>query len=298
MINMFYDNKWKIATRSNIGCDIRFNHDVELTFRDMFLEAFTNKGLEFDMFSKKYSYSFVLQHPKNRIVVPFNKTNIILTNVYECNGLNVKEVDIKNKSLWISETNEHLIETPKNIETVLNIENATIDSVANIIGKGVDYTIQGAVILCRYMGVRTKIRNQNYENVRILKGNSPKLQYQYYNLRQYDRVKEFLKFYPEYGEKFSNLREQLHKWTNNLRQNYIDCYVKKTKPLKEYPFEFRTHMFNLHKIYLNELRSEGLYINKPRVIKYINNLPPDHLMCSINYPLKIAKINEKKNEMI
>jgi hypothetical protein len=298
MINMYHDNKWKIATRSNIGADIKFNLDIDMTFRDMFLEAFSSKGLEFDMFSKEYSYSFVLQHPKNRIVVPFNKTNLILTNIYDCqNGEmgEIREIDMKNGEIpWIKNEYRHLIEFPRDMKDVLNNEDITLKEIEDAVYGGLDYTIQGAVFVNKRLMLRSKIRNQNYENVRILKGNSPKLQYQYYNLRKYGKVREFLMYYPEYKEKFAILRQQVHIWTHTLWGNYINCYVNKEKPLREFPFEYRTHMFNLHKLYIDELRSEQKFVNRKVVINYINNLEPDHLMSSINYPLKCADLKENE----
>ena len=301
MINMFYDTQWKIATRSNIGAEFKFNFDSNLNFRQMFLEAFSNQGLEFDMFSKKYSYSFVLQHPENRIVVPFNKTNLILTNIYQCNNSDNKkviEIDIFNKENdWISNNNYKLIQLPKKMTTILKDENLSINDIKSMVHSGLDYTIQGAVFINRKLGIRSKIRNQNYENVRELKGNSPKLQYQYYNLRNYGKVKDFLKYYPEHKKKFTEMRAQLHNWTLELWNNYFKCYVEKQKPLKEFPFEFRTHMFQLHKIYVNELRLEKKHVNKKVVINYVNDLPPDYLMSSINYPLKQLKLKERKMEI-
>ena len=295
MINMYYDNKWQIATRSNIGADGNYNFDTPLTFRDMFLETFSKLGLEFDMFSKKYSYSFVLQHPDNRIVVPFNTSNLILTNIYECKNQTVREIDMNDENEeWISKTNVNLINFPKDIKSILGEDNLTLEEIENRVHQGLDYTIQGIVLVNKKKGVRSKLRNQNYENVRILKGNSPKLQYQYYNLRNYGKVKEFLKYYPEYNEKFSKLRVQLHKWTDKLWVNYLKCYVKKEKPLIEFPFEFRNHMYNLHGIYLSELVMEKKYVGKGVVVNYVNNLPPDYLMSSINYPLKKVELDENK----
>tara|TARA_A100001015_G_C15039566_1_gene738703 strand:- start:722 stop:2029 length:1308 start_codon:yes stop_codon:yes gene_type:complete len=299
MINMYYDGKWQIATRSNIGADIKFNFETSLTFRDMFLEAFSNKGLEFDMFSKKYSYSFVLQHPENRIVVPFNKANIVLTNIYECKNKTVREIDINDENEeWISKSNINLINFPKNIASILGEDNLTLEEIENKVHQGLDYTIQGIVLINKNKGIRSKIRNQNYENVRILKGNSPKLQYQYYNLRNFGKVKEFLNYYPEYKERFSKLRTQLHKWTDKLWSNYLKCYVNKEKPLIEFPFEFRNHIYNLHSIYLNELVMKKRYVGKSVVINYVNDLPPDHLMSSINYPLKKVELDENKRNLI
>ena len=53
-----------------------------LTFRDMFLEASYENNMSFNLLDKKYSYSFVVQHPENRIVVPFKKPQLYLVAVY------------------------------------------------------------------------------------------------------------------------------------------------------------------------------------------------------------------------
>tara|TARA_Y100000996_G_scaffold414815_1_gene406909 strand:+ start:457 stop:1782 length:1326 start_codon:yes stop_codon:yes gene_type:complete len=303
MINLFYDSEWKIATRSNIGAYNKFYVESSMSFRDMFMEALTKSGLEFDMFSKEYNYSFVMQHPENRIVIPINVAKIILTNIYKCQGYNFQEIDLMDDNIaWISKENRKRINFPKQIgeiiksnETDSKSNETDITKLQEIFREGVDYTIMGVVICNRKMGIRTKIRNPNYEYVRELKGNSPKLQYQYYNLRKYGRVSEFLKYYPEYKGKFSKLRDNLHDWTLKLWSNYISCYINKDKPLIEFPFEFRNHIFNLHKIYLNELRINNDYISKKVVINYINNLPSDYLMSSINYPLKRASIKKYDN---
>ena len=89
-------------------------------------------------------------------------------------------------------------------------------------------------------------------------------------------------------------RKQLHNWTNELHSNYIKCYIKKERELKTFPFEFRTHMFELHQEYLGTLVMDGKYVSKKVVINYVNELPTSYLMASINYPLKKMNIEKSK----
>ena len=119
-----------------------------------------------------------------------------------------------------------------------------------------------------------------------LKGNNPKLQYQYYNLRQNNQVKEFLKHYPKYKEYFSVLREELHRETVTLWKNYISCFVKHNQPLEKYGYQYRPHMIELHKKYINELLEHKRYVTKQTVINYINELPVPRLMHFMNYKIK------------
>ena len=305
MINMFIDpttDDWEIATRSNIGARCKFYQDFKRTFRDMFLEAFTAKKLEFSMFNKAYSYSWVLQHPENRIVQPIAVPNIVLVGVYEFTETNLPEsspiitveniLTQNNKHEFIQwDNSEYVLETPMTNSPCSIQESETYNS------DDTDYRIMGTVVYDRNSGMRTKFRNKTYEYVKNLKGNSPKLQYRYYSLRQLGSVGEYLKYYPEDSHKFSKFRDQMHEFTDQLWRNYIRCYVQKEKPLKEFPFEYRSHMFKLHKHYIDELRVDGGRVDKLFVINYINTLPPGHIMHSINYPLMNRNKHVTENVM-
>jgi hypothetical protein len=48
----------------------------------MFLEASYENSMSFNLLDKKYSYSFVVQQPENRIVVPFKSPQLYLVAVY------------------------------------------------------------------------------------------------------------------------------------------------------------------------------------------------------------------------
>ena len=289
MINMFVDpktNDWEIATRSNIGAQCKFYQDFDMTFRDMFLEAFTSKKFEFSMFNKAYSYSWVLQHPSNRIVLPIANPNIVLVGVFDftetclpdCPTIHIVEnlLTSNNKYDFIQSDNiEFELNTPVN-----HNHRSIQDYQSYYDDDNTDYKVMGTVIYDRNSGMRTKIRNKTYEYVKNLKGNSPKLQYRYYSLRQLGAVGEYLKYYPEDSHKFTKFRDQMHDFTDKL------CYVHKEKPLKEFPFEYRSHMYVLHQHYINDLRLDGGKVDKLFVINYINKLKPGHTMHSINYPLK------------
>jgi hypothetical protein len=154
------------------------------------------------------------------------------------------------------------------------------------------YDIVGVIIHNKETGERTKIRNPVYEQVKSLRGNQPKLQYQYLCLRKEGRVKQHLQFYPENKSQFSDFRDQIHLFTETLYNNYIECYIKKQKPLNEYPHEYKCHMFNIHKYYMNELREKKQFITNTFVKKYINDLHPSLLMYCLNYQLRKNNIDK------
>ena len=74
MLNIFYHNEWIISTRSFINAKNKWNDN--LSFKKMFDEIINEKNINLDNLNKNFSYSFVIQHKKNRIVTEIvdNKT--------------------------------------------------------------------------------------------------------------------------------------------------------------------------------------------------------------------------------
>ena len=288
MINVFFDKHiedWQISTRSTIGAKCNFNMDSNITYRYMFLDAMNHIGLEFEELDKTCCYSFVLQHPKNRIVVPIKEPAIILTNKYKIENNEVFNNNSFNNPTKFNTLPMRTIDDNNFKSSVNYTGNDWRQLITHFYSENLPYQLQG-VVIWNNKGERTKIRNPTYEKIKHLKGNSPKLQYQYYYLRQNDAVKDFLTYYPEYKGEFSDFRKELHKYTIQLYQNYIKCFIRKEKPLGEFPYQYKTHMYKIHEIYLNDLKMENKFVNKKVVIDYINTLPPPRLMYSINHVKK------------
>ena len=307
MINMFWTgNEWEIATRSSVGGKVAFftnenslKNKNENTFRWMFLDAISHREAlgedvdffkSFDEIPKSYCLSFVLQHPKNRIVVPFSEPNIYLVAAYSIEDNVVTELsgqpmqDLRNKF-------PDFVLGPEPVLSYSGFD----ELYSRFTNSENDYKIVGAVIKCN--GVRTKIRNPAYENVRLLRGNQPKLQYRYLMLRSNQKVSEYLKYYPEHSKLFSKYRKMIHDFTKRLHDNYISCYVKKQSPLHNYSVEYRTNMFKLHEKYVNELMPNGAVVTRSIVIDYVNHLPLQILMHAVNYQYHKMNKDEKKMDL-
>ena len=296
MINVFWDyiiSDWNIATKSNVGAKCKYNVTSKSTFRYMFLDAMNSCGLEFSDFDKNIVYSFVLQHPENRIVIPIIKPDIYLVAAYKINQ------------------DEQTVETLENISLshVKMVKRYQFWEIKETFGSTwemlrhhfnsdeLDYKTHGLVVYNKNKE-RMKIRSKNYEKIKMLKGNTPKIQFHYYYLRQNNLVREFLEYYPEYKDEFRVLRHDLHSFTNILYQYYIQCYIKKQKKVKEFPYNFKIHMFNLHKLYLEDLKPKNMFVSKQVVIDYINNLHPAKLMYSINHVYNKHKLEERVAESL
>lgn len=292
MINVFYDTtfgKWIIATRNTVGGDVVFFKDSNTTFNIMFKEAMENANLKLEKLNQTYCYSFVLQHPKNRIVTPFSATRLYLCAVYHINQQN-DEISVCEQDILQIREEDTWRDTNVQFPTQFPWTSLS-DMINRFASANTPYTVQGIVIKNFITGERTKIRNPCYEEIRQLKGNHSKMQYQYLSLRKSGKLPEFFKFYPETKKEMSQFREQLHMFTHALHSNYITCYVKKEQPLNVYSPQYKTHMYHLHKHFLNNLRPNKLYISNTEVINYVNNLEPSLLMHSLNYNLRKNNID-------
>jgi hypothetical protein len=302
MINVFWDKNiglngaWEISTRNTVGAVSSFYKSKNSkTFRTMFLEAARENGFDLLCLNTNYCYSFVLQHPENRIVVPFKTPQLYLIAVYSINNSDKNNIIVTIENMKEIQNTQYFsftkIKFPETYEYTTYLE--LIEKYASM---NTPYHILGVVLYNEATGERTKIRNPVYEEVRQLRGNQPKLQYQYLSLRRTGEVSNFLNFYPEHKKEFSQFRDQVHLFTETLFNNYISCYIKKEKPLKEFSDQYRTHMFNLHQKYMNELREKKLSITKWLVIGYVNLIHPTLLMYCLNYNLRKRNVDFIKVE--
>jgi hypothetical protein len=291
MINLFYDSdveKWEIASKSSIGGNVTFFKD-QPTFSDLFYDVCNELKIDFANFSKEYCYSFIMQHPKNKFVRQINEKKLYLITCYKIDNNTYKVTEIPRHFHTYTYENMSFPEF-NNFESFNELldKYGSMNTNCNIMG----------VVIHHKSGIRTKIRNPNYEYLKHLRGNSSKLQYQYLCLRKMGQVKDNLRFFPDNKAQFKVFKIQLHMFTDNLYTNYIKCYMKKDKPLTEFPKQFRTHMFNLHKYYLY-IKPYGGYINKSVVINYINNLDSAKLMYSLNFHLRDAvQIDQNTANMV
>jgi hypothetical protein len=296
MVNAFWDPSigltggWEIATRNTVGATSKFfKSSNSKTFRDMFLEAANKNNLILQSLNPDYCYSFVLQHPDNRIVVPFKTPQLYLVGIYSIvynqNDISVCFYDTQTcKELF--QIYNTTIKFPQVYEFSKYSE--LIEKYASM---NTSYDVVGVVLHNKLTGERAKIRNPVYEQVKVLRGNQPKIQYQYLCLRKEGKVGDYLKFYPESKREFSALRDQVHLFTETLFTNYVSCYIKKKMPLKEFSEQYRTHMFNIHQIYLNDLREKNLFVTNSVVIKYVNELHPSLLMYCLNFQMRKRNVD-------
>jgi hypothetical protein len=189
MINLFWSKRhqnWEIATKNNVGANCSFFS--KKTFREMFFEAVEVLKIDLENdFYINHCYSFVLQHPENRIVTDFKEIKLYLIDIFEI----IDPTTVKAYS--------HPLHTAFGKVALPHILNR-VDIRSHF--RRSDHTCMG-VIIREEDGKVFKIRNHKYEKIRALRGNHPNLLYCYYELRKTKRLKKFLVYFPEHSQQFN-----------------------------------------------------------------------------------------------
>jgi hypothetical protein len=302
MINLFYNNnQWEIATKTTIGGNVSFfRKDTKgISFRSMFFECLETCDLSLDTdFDIKFNYSFVIQHPDNKIVNQFEKPNIVLVEMFQ-----IKEDEVigyyptsneedSSSEIILSDALQKIVNTNNYINSNIILNKHCRYNNVNLN----DNHIPMGLILRDNNNNRLRIRNPKFEYIRKMRGNQPKLEFHYLELRKNNQLQQYLTLFPEHMEIMQNYQNKIHNFTRQLYNNYVSCYIKKEKPILQYDKEFRQHMFNIHEYYKNTLRPNKKNIQLNDVIGHINNLEPKVLMYSINFKYRKNENDEKTTE--
>lgn len=272
MVNLFYNpsndvQSWEFSTRNVISPPEKRGNGSGVVdkkcFRRMFLEACAAVGLKFDDLPKEYSYSFVLQHPDNVIVAPVKSMALYIVAMYYIDGTAVYEMD-RSVVRWsefssVRHPARFGLKGEEDFEKILKVW-ASNDSL---------YYYPG-VMFRTHEGARYKFRNPNYEYVKNAKGVVEKNRFVYLHLKKLGKLQIHFDRFPENELEFFRHSTNFYNYTRNLHRNYLDCYVHKNKPLKEYAVEYKTNMFRMHEHYKTVLKASGKRVNMEVVIEFMN----------------------------
>ena len=262
MVNLFYNpsndvESWEFSTRTVVSpAEKRGNGSGsgvvdKKCFRRMFLEACAAVGLKFDDLQKEYSYSFVLQHPDNTIVAPVKSMALFIVAMYYIDGTTVYEMDRSIIKWGEFSSVRHparfgLLNGEEDFEKIINVW-ASNDSL---------YYYPG-VMFRTHEGARYKFRNPNYEYVKNAKGVVEKSRFVYLHLKKLGKLQSHFDRFPENELEFFRHSTNFYNYMHNLHKNYMECYIYKRKPLKEFAVEYKRNMFDLHEHYKMALRTNG-----------------------------------------
>ncbi len=244
MINMFHDGVcWRLATRTQLDAAGHFYGTR--SFAELFWETFRNSGLDFADLNPRHTYSWVLQHPAERVVVA-PQYGIPRLYMVEYSGSG----DVSEKVALLR---------PK-IHDLKSLED--IKERVMAWGKRFGAAWQGLVIKASN-GKRYKIRSVQYNDARELRGNQAKLPYLWLERWSEGRLGAYLKQYPEEEHGAPATVAAFKACTQELHDLYQQVYRQKSLPLGQAPHKYRKLLWEVHQAgkgaYFKDLRD---FMNK------------------------------------
>lgn len=255
-----------IATRSKINASGTFYSSK--TFRELFLEAYGDgrdlsaEIVPFDVADTAaaiaVSYSFLVQHAENRIVSPVTSPRAVLVQrvaVMPCGSIIVED---------------HLPHITR-IPGILTGE-GTLEERLNALFSSMQWSFQGVVIKDE-LGNRWKFRSYKYMQVKSLRGNYPDTLNRYAYLYTQNLIETYLTYYPEDAFSFSFQSVCLQQIVAQLHRIYVEIHVRKQLALDAVDKMYHPHLYHLHRIFLNKLRSAGRHLTETDIHQYFHGQP-------------------------
>lgn len=228
MINLFQtrSGEWDIATRTVIGGECNFYGKRD--FADLFWETFDAAGLTEDMLVDGATYSFVLQHPEERIVVAPQ---------YGIAKLYLVETTATELPAELSALRPQRHSDVKTLEDVKERVAAW--------GKRFRAGWQGLVIKTAD-GRRYKLRSEQYDEARHLRGNQANRPYIWLERWGQGRLPAYLRLYPEEDAEANAVIQTFKDLTQEAHKIYYEIYKQRLYPLGQAPAKFRKLLWDAH----------------------------------------------------
>jgi hypothetical protein len=227
MINLFQSGTgWEIATRTIIGCACNFYG--KRNFDDLFWETFEAAGLKKDLLQDGATYSFVLQHPEERVVVApqygIAKLYLVETTATELPPALAALAPQKHTDLkTLEDVKERVVAWGKRFRT----------------------SWQGLMIKTAD-GRRYKIRSDQYDEARHLRGNQSNLPYVWLERWEQGRLPAYLRLYPEEQVDANAAIQTFKDLTQQAHRVYTEIYKQRLYPLGQASPKFRKLLWDAH----------------------------------------------------
>jgi hypothetical protein len=277
MIGMWFDkynNVWQYHTRSTIGANCRYYSQTQ-SFRNMF--EYAARALNWDSLDKDACYTWMLQDPENRIVVPVKQPTVYC----------VQKAKVQGDGSVAFLPFEPAMNPAGSLGTTLKSWDDVRNRVAdwNLRFKS---GVQG-IHIKDATGRRWKLRTQEYNRVRALRGNSPRLDFLWLSAWRNNSLPAYLTLYPE--ERAASMAT-IAKWkqvTNAVFHMYVDVFKARSLSKAAIPPKYRPLIYGIHNKYMTELKPAGKSVDWRAVLEYMNSRDIPQMLFVINWDLRQAQ---------
>jgi hypothetical protein len=292
------DKTLHITSRSKLDATGKFYSNR--SFRDLFIEAymntldspFYNENIIQDHSSEMCSpieennevskfYSFLVQHIEHRIVKKNESNRVYLIH----SGTVYSDGRVK-----LNDGSEKLFEGKSNLEKLVPSSIRAKSSYAEIASRSAtesdnevvswikqtlqekNWEFQG-LVLKDMNGNRWRFRSEKYAAVKALRGNSPSSIERFAQLYTQNLVSRYQEYYPEEAIHMLMGLTIIESIVKKLYEHYVELHITKTKKAENIDKVFLPHLYNIHGIYLSQLKSNGKKVQLSEINLYLHKQP-------------------------
>jgi len=280
---------WEISTKGVVGGEVFVpapapiagnettsptSVDKKVTFRTLFFEACAANKIDLSTLNTRYSYSLVLQHPKNPMIAP-----VVAARLYY-----IAAYTVDNVTLTVTRHPRNVVDhksigfnVPRNYDTDLGSNDNNNHAFFQIHARYANsscmtpYRVMGVVFhSAKNAGWSFKLRNPAYEAAKkIPMGSQTRMFYMYCSLRRTREIKQHLAVFPEDTDAFTEHNNSFTSFANLVHSKYIECFVLKQKQLGNYSTHIKNILHGLHTdIYLDRKNDHVAAIARGEEVPY------------------------------
>lgn len=252
-----YKEKWYTSTTRCIDARKSF-WSSDKTFNDMFFEIMNKSGYDLKDFEVSHTYSFIIIHKDNRIVVDHKYNNLIYIN--RINN-RTKEEDFTN--YFYNDNPRRCIRRIKQID-IKNGIHSNLDDYYQYDKRG--------VVIKSYNDTTNSWELYQYdfnlyEKIKQVRGNVPLIRMRYLELLNEPENLALLEtYYPEHQMIFAMIKHSINKLYKEIHNLYYQSHVKHSFTIEE-SHKFYKTLKQLHGIF----KKQGVIITLDIVIQKVNS---------------------------
>lgn len=270
LIGLFWDNyngRWRIHTRSILDARCRYYSSTS-TFSDMFWDAM--RGVDLGSLNRSFSYSYILQHPENRIVCAVSAPRVQLADICRVEGDGAVN--------WQLTTGGSV----KRLADAATFRVALAD-----FNTRFGHNFQGLVLKSND-GRRWKLRTPEYNRVRAIRGNSPRRDYLWLKSWRDGTLRDYLRLYPEERRDADALVARWKSVTSDVYHVYCDVFKARTLDRKSIPPKYRPLVYSLHSLYLETLKPAGKTVDWKACLEHMNTKDTAQMLFVLSWEYRLA----------
>jgi hypothetical protein len=307
MINVFYDPRialWEISTKSGVSGKYSYaargprapvQQEKPPTFLQLFLDALRVPDAEslgevalFHELPKEMCYSFVLQHPKNKICTSVSEPAVYLVAVYEVTNPTenapsyVQLVHPHVYQKWnVFQSSTSPIRFPKEVDTKQTLREIICGEIS--IHRNADS--RGIMITDVTSGNMYAIQNVEYMKAFRYRNARDDLFYTFLCFLRLGKVYDYLAYYPVDKKAFLRFSARWNEFVENIYTSYVTKYVyRRPTVIHE---RYNRHIYKLHHdVYLPSLRCDNTKTKITRAVirDYMLGYEPSVVLAAMTCP--------------